>query len=117
MQLPLLEQPFFPFIWTAPFPPSKYKSEYAFSSSFDGRDEEGALELPDDATSDGHMASIRVNGGDGIPKDVKIVSRQMPIWLSNSTPDEFLVRTISELHLLLSYVFELSSFRLKFWVL
>uniref|UniRef100_A0A7N2MDR3 Exocyst complex component Sec8 n=1 Tax=Quercus lobata TaxID=97700 RepID=A0A7N2MDR3_QUELO len=59
-------------------------------SSFDGRDEEGALELPDDATSDGHMASIRVNGGDGIPKDVKIVSRQMPIWLSNSTPDEFL---------------------------
>lgn len=59
-------------------------------SSFDGRDEEGALELPDDATSDGHMASTRVNGGDGIPKDVKIVSRQMPIWLSNSTPDEFL---------------------------
>ncbi|KAK7844380.1 exocyst complex component sec8, partial [Quercus suber] len=59
-------------------------------SSYDGRDEEGALELPDDATSDGHMASIRVNGGDGIPKDVKIVSRQMPIWLSNSTPDEFL---------------------------
>ncbi|KAF3951951.1 hypothetical protein ACB098_06G184400 [Castanea mollissima] len=59
-------------------------------SSFDGRDEEGALELPDDATSDGHMASIRVNGGDGIPKDFKMVSRQMPIWLSNSTPDEFL---------------------------
>ncbi|KAL4621529.1 hypothetical protein ACB092_06G234900 [Castanea dentata] len=59
-------------------------------SSFDGHDEEGALELPDDATSDGHMASIRVNGGDGIPKDFKMVSRQMPIWLSNSTPDEFL---------------------------
>lgn len=63
------------------------------------------------------MASIRVNGGDGILKDVKMVSRQMPIWLSNSTPDEFLVRIFSELHLILSYVFEFSSFKLKFWVL
>ncbi|GMY09274.1 exocyst complex component sec8, partial [Fagus crenata] len=59
-------------------------------SSFDGHDEEGALELHDDATSDGHMASIRINGSDGNLKDVKSVSRQMPTWLSNSTPDEFL---------------------------
>lgn len=59
-------------------------------SSFDGHDEEGALELHDDATLDGHMASIRINGSDGNLKDVKSVSRQMPTWLSNSTPDEFL---------------------------
>jgi hypothetical protein len=74
------------------FPPSKYTSESAYSSSFDGYDEDGALELHDDATSDGHKASIKVNGGDGNLKDVKIVPRQMPTWLSNSTPDEFLVR-------------------------
>ena len=74
------------------FPPSKYTSECACSSSFDGYDEDGALELHDDAASEGHKASIRVNGGDGNLKDVKIVPRQMPIWLSNSTPDEFLVR-------------------------
>ncbi|KAE7997019.1 hypothetical protein FH972_001691 [Carpinus fangiana] len=59
-------------------------------SSFDGYDEDGALELHDDAASEGHKASIRVNGGDGNLKDAKIVPRQMPIWLSNSTPDEFL---------------------------
>ncbi|XP_021833890.1 exocyst complex component SEC8 [Prunus avium] len=49
-------------------------------SSFDGPDEEGTLELHDEATSDGH----RVNG------DVKIVPREMPTWLQYSTPDEFL---------------------------
>ncbi|CAB4270477.1 unnamed protein product [Prunus armeniaca] len=54
------------------------KGEY--SSSFDGPDEEGTLELHDEATSDGH----RVNG------DVKIVPREMPTWLQYSTPDEFL---------------------------
>ncbi|PON34473.1 Sec8 exocyst complex component specific domain containing protein [Trema orientale] len=59
-------------------------------SSFDGHDEEGALELHDEVTSDGHATSVRVNGGEGYPKDVKTVSRQMPTWLSNSTPDEFL---------------------------
>lgn len=73
------------------FLPSKYTSEFAFSSSFDGQDEEGALELHDGATSDGNVASIKVNGGDGNLKDVKIVPHQMPPWLSNSTPDEFLV--------------------------
>ncbi|KAB1219033.1 Exocyst complex component SEC8 [Morella rubra] len=59
-------------------------------SSFDGQDEEGALELHDGATSDGNVASIKVNGGDGNLKDVKIVPHQMPPWFSNSTPDEFL---------------------------
>lgn len=59
-------------------------------SSFDGHDEEGAFEQNDEATSDGHAASIRANGGDGSVKDVKFVSREIPTWLSNSTPDEFL---------------------------
>ncbi|CAI9091156.1 OLC1v1026103C1 [Oldenlandia corymbosa var. corymbosa] len=52
------------------------------SSSFDGHDEDGASDLPDDTVS-------KVNGGDGVPKDGKIFSRQIPPWLSNSTPDEF----------------------------
>ncbi|KAH7835066.1 hypothetical protein Vadar_022580 [Vaccinium darrowii] len=59
------------------------------SSSFDGRDEDGALEIHDEATLDEHTAAIRVNGGDSTPKDVKIVSPQIPTWLSCSTPDEF----------------------------
>lgn len=58
-------------------------------SSFDGHDEEGAFEQNDEATSDGHAAS-RANGGDGSVKDVKFVSREIPTWLSNSIPDEFL---------------------------
>uniref|UniRef100_A0A5B7BF03 Exocyst complex component Sec8 n=1 Tax=Davidia involucrata TaxID=16924 RepID=A0A5B7BF03_DAVIN len=58
-------------------------------SSFDGHDEEGALELHDEATSDGYTASMRVNGVDSTLKDVKIVSRQIPTWLSFSSPDEF----------------------------
>lgn len=79
-------------IITCKFHPSKYTSECVFSSSFDGHDEEGALEPRDDATSDGHMASARVNGSDGNLKDAKILPREMPPWLLNSTPDEFLVR-------------------------
>ncbi|XP_028072262.1 exocyst complex component SEC8-like [Camellia sinensis] len=55
-------------------------------SSFDGHDEDGAMEIHDEAALDGHTAPIRVNGGD---KDVKIVSRQISTWLSDSTPDEF----------------------------
>ncbi|CAL5343330.1 unnamed protein product [Camellia sinensis] len=38
-------------------------------SSFDGHDEDGAMEIHDEAALDGHTAPIRVNGGD---KDVKI---------------------------------------------
>ncbi|XP_031105855.1 exocyst complex component SEC8 [Ipomoea triloba] len=53
---------------------------------FDGHDEDGALEH-DDATSDGY--TIRANGGDVALKESKIISRQTPIWLSDSTPDEF----------------------------
>lgn len=45
----------------------------------------------DEVTLDGHMASVKVNGGDGNTRDLKIVHRQMPPWLSYSTPDEFLV--------------------------
>lgn len=59
-------------------------------SSFDGHDEEGALELHDEATLDGYNATTKVNGGDGSQKDIKIVSHQIPPWLSYATPDEFL---------------------------
>lgn len=51
------------------------------------------MEIHDEATLDEHSAAIRVNGGDNTPKDVKIVSRQTPTWLSYSTPDEFVVWT------------------------
>lgn len=53
------------------------------SSSLDGHDEDGALDLQDD--------SLRVNGDDGALKDAKIVSVQIPRWLSEATPDEFVV--------------------------
>lgn len=56
--------------------------EYVFSSSLDGYDEEGA--------SEGHD-TVRANGVEGYAKDAKAISRQLPSWLSNSTPDEFLV--------------------------
>jgi hypothetical protein len=59
------------------------------SSSFDGHDED--LDITDESTSDGHTASVRTNGGDGNMKDIKVGSRQIPSWLSNSTPDEFIV--------------------------
>ncbi|KAG6665606.1 hypothetical protein CIPAW_02G172100 [Carya illinoinensis] len=55
--------------------------------SFDNHDKEGALE---DAASDGNMSSVGVNGGNGNLKDAKTLPRQTPIWLLNSTPDEFL---------------------------
>ncbi|GFZ14697.1 subunit of exocyst complex 8 [Actinidia rufa] len=58
-------------------------------SSFDGHDEDGAPGTLDEAISDGHTAIIRVNGGDSTLKDVKVVARQIPAWLSYSTPDEF----------------------------
>ncbi|CAA3000568.1 exocyst complex component SEC8 [Olea europaea subsp. europaea] len=57
-------------------------------SSFDGHDEDGATDVQDDATSDGYT-TMQVNGGDTVPRDGKIVSRQIPTWLSDSTPDEF----------------------------
>ncbi|OMO65560.1 hypothetical protein CCACVL1_21497 [Corchorus capsularis] len=57
-------------------------------SSFDGPDDDGSL---DDNALDGH--AVRLNGGDG--KDAKIVSCQIPLWLMNSTPDEF-VETIKK---------------------
>ncbi|CAN4114992.1 unnamed protein product [Withania somnifera] len=50
----------------------------------EGHDEDG-----EDTLSDGNPASLRINGTDGASKDVKIVSHQVPTWLSNSTPDEF----------------------------
>lgn len=50
--------------------------------SFDGHDEEVALEVNEEGTLDA-------------AKDTKIALSQMPIWLSNSTPDEFLVLATS----------------------
>jgi len=61
-------------------------------SSFDGPDED--LDISDEATPDGHIGSMRANGGNGNMKDIKIVSHQIPSWLSNSTPDEFIVWTL-----------------------
>ncbi|CAL0321290.1 unnamed protein product [Lupinus luteus] len=61
-----------------------YRAGSLDGGSFDGHDEEGALELNKEAASDGNMATMRTNG------DIKIALRQMPTWLSNSTPDEFL---------------------------
>ncbi|XP_022861601.1 exocyst complex component SEC8-like isoform X2 [Olea europaea var. sylvestris] len=56
-------------------------------SSFDGHDEDVGMDGLDDATSDGY--TMRVNGGDTVSRDGKIVSLHIPIWLSDSTPDEF----------------------------
>lgn len=61
------------------------------SSSFDGHEEEGALEIQDEAATDGCSAIVRANGGDAGLKEVQIISRHIPTWLSYSTPDEFLV--------------------------
>lgn len=66
-----------------------YRSNSVDGSSFDGHDEDGALDMHDEAASDGHAAANRVNSGHSSLKDGKIVSRQIPPWLINSTPDEF----------------------------
>lgn len=58
-----------------------------FSSSYDGHEDQNALELHDEVGLDGYQASVKVNGVDG----VKIVSMHIPTWLSQATPDEFLV--------------------------
>jgi exocyst complex component 4 len=47
-------------------------------SSYDGHDDDGAYDTHDES-----------NGGDGSSKDGKVASRQIPLWLSYSTPDEF----------------------------
>ncbi|KAL3647373.1 exocyst subunit [Castilleja foliolosa] len=57
-------------------------------SSVDGG-EDGTMDSHDDATSNGYTPSMRANGGDTGARDVKTVSRQTPMWLSDSTPDEF----------------------------
>lgn len=51
-------------------------------SSFDGHEEGSILESNDEAVSEGQS------------KDVKPTTRQLPTWLSNSIPDEFLVGNI-----------------------
>ncbi|XP_061369777.1 exocyst complex component SEC8-like, partial [Gastrolobium bilobum] len=66
-----------------------YRPGSVDGGSFDGHDEEGAMELNEEATLDGNITTTRMNGSD-VPKDANIALRQMPTWLSNSTPDEFL---------------------------
>ncbi|KHN00869.1 Putative exocyst complex component 4 [Glycine soja] len=63
-----------------------YRPASMDGGSFDGHDEADSNE---EATLDGNMATARINGND-IPKDSNNALRQMPTWLSNSTPDEFL---------------------------
>ncbi|KAI3458935.1 hypothetical protein Pfo_015598 [Paulownia fortunei] len=58
-------------------------------SSFDGHNEDGTMDMHGDATSNGYTPSMRTNGGDTGARDAKILSRQIPMWLSDSTPDEF----------------------------
>ncbi|KAG7016333.1 Exocyst complex component SEC8 [Cucurbita argyrosperma subsp. argyrosperma] len=65
-------------------------------SSFDGHEEGSTLKLNDEAVSDGQSTFSRVNGVDGGLKEAKLTSRQLPTWLSNSIPDEFL-ETIKKL--------------------
>ncbi|KAL5978662.1 hypothetical protein ACLOJK_029779 [Asimina triloba] len=59
-------------------------------SSFDGHDDDSALEMHDGAASDSLASSARANGVDGPLKDTKSSSRQIPAWLSYATPNEFL---------------------------
>ncbi|XP_042035948.1 exocyst complex component SEC8-like [Salvia splendens] len=54
------------------------------SSSFDGHNEDGNLDLLDDAAPNGYTPTMKANGG-----DARMFSRQIPVWLSDSTPDEF----------------------------
>ncbi|XP_027937134.1 exocyst complex component SEC8 [Vigna unguiculata] len=63
-----------------------YRTGSVAGGSYDGRDEAYSNE---EGTLDGNMAAMRSNGSD-VPKDSNNALRQMPTWLSNSTPDEFL---------------------------
>ncbi|KAK1263415.1 putative exocyst complex component 4 [Acorus gramineus] len=67
-----------------------YRPSSIDGGSFDGHDDESTLEALDGGGSDGNFPSMKVNGGDGFMKDIKTTSRQIPSWLSYSTPDEFL---------------------------
>ena len=52
-------------------------SDFFFSSSFDGPDDDSSLDMRE---SDGRAR-----------KDSKIISREIPIFLSCAAPDEFIV--------------------------
>ncbi|EPS66973.1 hypothetical protein M569_07801 [Genlisea aurea] len=58
-------------------------------SSSDGHNKAGLLDLHDDIVLDGHNSSARANGFEASLKDAKLQSRQIPAWLSDSLPDEF----------------------------
>lgn len=64
------------------------------SSTLDGLDDEGTVETVDGATSDGFLSSARHGSGGGHVKETKATSHRTPMWLSCSTPDEFIVRSL-----------------------
>ncbi|GMH27732.1 hypothetical protein Nepgr_029575 [Nepenthes gracilis] len=66
-----------------------YRASTTDGGSFDGRDDEVMLQHYEIA-SDEYIPSVRANGGDNILKESRILSRQIPPWLSLATPDEFL---------------------------
>ncbi|XP_011623573.1 exocyst complex component SEC8 [Amborella trichopoda] len=62
------------------------------SSSFDGLDDESVhpVDTLDGAASEGAVSWSRVNGFDGHTKETRTLPHQLPSWLSNSTPNEFI---------------------------
>ncbi|CAH9130015.1 unnamed protein product [Cuscuta epithymum] len=67
---------------------SKIPSSVDGSSLFDVHDVRGTLEHGDATSEDAN--SVRANGGDIAIKNAKIISQHIPMWLSDSTPDEFI---------------------------
>ncbi|GAB4840805.1 exocyst subunit [Ancistrocladus abbreviatus] len=66
-----------------------YRRSVINGGSYDGHGDEGVLH-PDGVAADGYTLSAKANGGDGTMKESRIVSRQIPPWLSSANPDEFL---------------------------
>ncbi|KAJ6849064.1 exocyst complex component SEC8 isoform X2 [Iris pallida] len=56
-------------------------------SSFDDHNDESNLEITDGVAADGLNPSAKIHAGDGYMRNT---TRQIPTWLSYSTPDEFL---------------------------
>ncbi|CAA6665365.1 unnamed protein product [Spirodela intermedia] len=75
---------------TLAFGDGYYRPSIDGSSTLDGLDDEGTLETVDGATSDGLLSSARHGSGGGHVKEAKATSHRIPMWLSRSTPDEFI---------------------------
>lgn len=61
------------------------------SSSIDYREDESVHtgDYPDGGASDGLSSWAGVNGSEALSKDFRSMGFKMPLWLSNSTPNEF----------------------------